>query len=76
MARGAFKRRAGLGSADGGLGAQRLIKVFENVFNVLDAYAQPDRFWAHARVFQLFGVHLAVSGRRGVAGERLDVADD
>src|SRR5438046_2460776 len=57
-------------------GMERLIEVGDDVVNVLDSDAQPDRLGPHAGLFLLFGRHLPVRGRCGVAGARSGAAPE
>src|ERR1700722_7942208 len=74
---------AGLANLFGGLDppracagrSQRLVDIFDDVGDVLDADRKPDGFRQHAGHALLLGRHLAVRGRCRVAGERFGVAD-
>src|SRR5690606_17654367 len=54
---------------------QRLLQVFEQVIDVLDAERQAHHAFGDARFGQFVGVELPVRGGRGVGGQRLGVAD-
>ncbi len=55
--------------------SERLIEIRDDVVDVLDADAQPDRLRPHARHGLLLRRHLAMGGGGRMAGERLRVAD-
>ena len=56
-------------------GGERLIEIFEDVVDMLEADADADRLRPHARLELLLGGHLPMGGRGGMAGERPRVAD-
>src|SRR5262249_60607666 len=55
-------------------GVERLVEVRQNVFDVLDADAQPDHLGPHAGLALLLRRHLPMGGRGRMAGERFRVA--
>jgi len=54
---------------------QRLVDIFDDIADVLDADREADGFRQHAGLALLLRRHLAVRGRRRMAGERFRVAD-
>src|SRR5271156_4914295 len=55
--------------------SERLIKISNDVVDMLDADAEPDGLRPHARRDLLLRRHLAMGRRGRMAGERLGVAD-
>src|ERR1700676_5482888 len=54
---------------------ERLVDILDDVGSVFDADREPEGFREHARHALLFGGHLAVRGRGGMAGKRFRIAD-
>src|SRR6185437_9394855 len=54
---------------------QRLIDIFQNVLDMLDANREPDRFRRHSGGVLLLRRHLAMRGRGGMTAQCAGVAD-
>src|SRR5215469_16991889 len=55
-------------------GSKRLLKIGDDVVDMLDADAEADRLRPHAGMRLLLARHLPMRGRGGMTGERLGVA--
>jgi hypothetical protein len=54
---------------------QRLVQVLDDIVDMLDPDAKADHFRPNAGFAKFIGAHLPMGRRRGVASERLDIAD-